>query len=128
MKLAEKVGNRLRGLREKMGITQRELARRLNMPYQSLSNYERGYREGDYETLNLFSEYYNVPIDYLLKDTDDNVSIENDSLSKKRIYNIEELINRFTILLDDKQVTPQEYEEMVTYLRSKRIMEQLKNK
>jgi transcriptional regulator with XRE-family HTH domain len=129
MKFAESVGDRIRGLREKLGISQREMARRLNMPYQSLSNYERGYREADYETLKLFSDYYNVAIDYIIKGTDINTNNSNGSTAASRgNYNIEELIHIFTIFLDDKEVTQEEYEDMITYLRSRRIMEQLKNK
>jgi transcriptional regulator with XRE-family HTH domain len=129
MKFAEKVGDRLRRLREQMGITQRELARRLDMPYQSLSNYERGYREADYETLKLFSDYYHVTIDYIIKGTDINQddNIVN-PLCKGKIFNIEELINLSTIILDNIEVSYEEYEEMIIFLRSRRIMNQLKNK
>lgn len=60
------LGDRLRKLREQKGLTQTEFAARLKIPNQNVSNYERGFRQPDYETLQRFADYFEVTTDYLL--------------------------------------------------------------
>ena len=62
---------RLKELRLARGITQQRLAIELNMNQNSISRYENGTREADYQTLILFADYFRVSIDYLLERTDD---------------------------------------------------------
>ena len=61
---------RLRELRKKYGVSQLKLAMDLNMNQNSISRYENGAREADYETLIKFADYFHVSIDYLLERTD----------------------------------------------------------
>ncbi|MBE6691187.1 MAG: helix-turn-helix transcriptional regulator [Ruminococcaceae bacterium] len=61
---------RLKELRKQRGISQLKLAMDLNMNQNSISRYETGEREADYNTLILFADYFNVSIDYLLGRTD----------------------------------------------------------
>lgn len=61
---------RLKELRKARHITQQRLAIELNMNQNSISRYENGEREADYETLILIADYFNVSIDYLLERTD----------------------------------------------------------
>ena len=61
---------RLRELREQRGISQLKLAMDLGMNQNSVSRYETGAREADYQTLIRFADYFNVSIDYLLNRTD----------------------------------------------------------
>lgn len=61
---------RLKELRNKKKITQLKLAIDLNMNQNSISRYESGERQADYETLIKFADYFNVSIDYLLNRTD----------------------------------------------------------
>lgn len=72
------LGERLRSLREKAELTQKELASRLNVPNQNISNYERGFRQPDYETLQKLADYYEVSTDYLLGRTDVSKKENND--------------------------------------------------
>lgn len=65
------LGKRLRHLREKRKLSQLELAKKLDMPNQNLSNYERGFRQPDYETLNKIADFFDVTADYLLGRSDD---------------------------------------------------------
>ncbi|WNS78228.1 helix-turn-helix transcriptional regulator [Domibacillus sp. DTU_2020_1001157_1_SI_ALB_TIR_016] len=71
-------GERLRSLREKARLTQKELASRLNVPNQNISNYERIFRQPDYETLQKLADYYDVSTDYLLGRTDTSKKENND--------------------------------------------------
>lgn len=61
---------RLKELRKSRNISQLKLAMDLNMNQNSISRYENGVREADYETLIAFADYFNVSIDYLLERTD----------------------------------------------------------
>ena len=61
---------RLKELRTKHRISQVKLAMDLNMNQNSISRYENGEREADYETLIALADYFNVSVDYLLGRTD----------------------------------------------------------
>lgn len=61
---------RLKQLRIQKGISQLKLSMDLGLSQNSISRYERGVREADYQTLILFADYFNVSIDYLLERTD----------------------------------------------------------
>lgn len=61
---------RLRGLRKGRRMSQQKLAIELGMNQNSVSRYETGEREADYQTLISIADYFNVSIDYLLERTD----------------------------------------------------------
>ncbi|MBE7014983.1 MAG: helix-turn-helix transcriptional regulator [Ruminococcaceae bacterium] len=61
---------RLKELRIKRKISQLKLAMDLGLNQNSISRYEKGIREADYQTLVLLADYFNVSIDYLLGRTD----------------------------------------------------------
>ena len=61
---------RLKELRKKRGISQLRLAMELGMNQNSISRYESGEREADYQTLIRLADYFNVSIDYILERTD----------------------------------------------------------
>jgi transcriptional regulator with XRE-family HTH domain len=58
---------RLRALREKMGISQTELAKRMGIVRPTYSNYEAGNREPDFDTIKRLADFFSVSIDYLLE-------------------------------------------------------------
>ena len=61
---------RLKYLRQQKGISQLKLALDLNMNQNSISRYETGERQADYQTLIKFADYFNVSLDYLLERSD----------------------------------------------------------
>lgn len=61
---------RLKELRKKKGVSQLRLATDLDLNQNSISRYENGEREADYQTLIKFADYFNVSIDYLLERTE----------------------------------------------------------
>lgn len=62
--------NRIYELRTQMGITMKEAAARLGMPYTTYVNYEKGTREPNFETLILLARFFGTTIDNLLGKTD----------------------------------------------------------
>ncbi len=61
---------RLKELREKRRISQVRLAIELDLNQNSVSRYENGVREADYQTLLAIADYFNVSLDYLFGRTD----------------------------------------------------------
>ncbi len=61
---------KLKDLRKQKNISQLKLAMDLDMNQNSISRYETGERQADYQTLIRFADYFDVSIDYLLGRTD----------------------------------------------------------
>lgn len=57
---------RLKELRVKNGLQQKEIAAALNISKQAYSNYELGQREPSIDMLCSLADYFNVSVDYLL--------------------------------------------------------------
>ena len=63
--------DRIHELRKEMGISMREAAKRLQMPYTTYVNYEKGLREPSSEVLIALARFFNVTIDYLVGNVND---------------------------------------------------------
>ena len=59
-------GDILRNLLSDRGITQKQLAKNLNIAASTLGNYIQDSREPDFKTLKQLADYFQVSIDYLL--------------------------------------------------------------
>lgn len=62
--------NVFKRLRTSSGYTQSEMAEKLGIAKSTISMYENGKREPDFETLELIADFFNVDTDYLLGRTD----------------------------------------------------------
>jgi len=58
--------NRFEELRKSRRLSQKQIADMLGITQQGYSNYEKGVREADYETLTKLADYFDTTIDYLL--------------------------------------------------------------
>lgn len=87
------LGHRIIELRNKNNISREQLARRLNIPYTTLRNYENGLREPGHIFLINIAEIFNVSTDYLLglSNFPNSVSKNTDSLKDKLIHNYDGL-------------------------------------
>lgn len=63
------VGRRLKKARQDAGLTQKEVATRLGITYQAISNYERGTNRVDTDTLTKLCAIYGIAISSLLTAT-----------------------------------------------------------
>lgn len=62
----EMMGERLRQLREELGLSKRDLLRKLPLNYSTYANYESGIREPSCEVLKLIAQFYNVSVDFII--------------------------------------------------------------
>ena len=58
--------NRIPELRKERGISMKQAAEQLGMPYTTYVNYEKGVRQPNSETLIDLANFYNTSIDYML--------------------------------------------------------------
>lgn len=73
---------RLAALRDKKGLSQKEIATRLGMARTTYSGYENGSREPDLKTLNKIAEFYEVNVDWLVTGTKTAMNEEDKKLLK----------------------------------------------
>ena len=80
MKLSEK----LYWLRKRSGLSQEQLAERLDVSRQAVSKWESGVSVPESEKLVVISSYFNVSVDYLLKDEIDYPDTNEPTSSQKK--------------------------------------------
>lgn len=68
----------IRNLRKQEGMTQAELGRALGISKSTISMYECGKREPDFETLELVADYFNVDMNHLMGWKDETFSAIRD--------------------------------------------------
>lgn len=80
-------GNTLKSLILEKGITQKELAKQLDIAPSTLGNYVRNFREPDYNTLVRLAKFFNVSTDYLLyNESPDHTTISRELDELEHIY------------------------------------------
>ncbi|SDJ59210.1 helix-turn-helix domain-containing protein [Paenibacillus naphthalenovorans] len=70
------IGNRIKALRMKKGLTQDQMAEKLGMNRANFSNYERGVASPPGETISKIAAILNTTTDYLLGRTEDPSPLE----------------------------------------------------
>lgn len=74
-------GDNLRTLIEERNLTQKELAKQLNIAPSTMGSYVQNTREPDFSTLKLLAKYFDVSTDYLLDyQSNQTVSHQEDEL------------------------------------------------
>ncbi|USK71729.1 helix-turn-helix domain-containing protein [Peribacillus asahii] len=122
------LGNRLKSLREKRNISQKELSKKLEISNVQLSRYESDERRPDYETLKKLSDFFNVSTDYLIagKEHTSNVSVAGQeiSLTQEELKIFEEL-KKHPILFHDLISNPEaKVKELLKLQKMKKLFEE----
>lgn len=88
------LSDRLRDLREKMGLSQRAVAQRLDVSPSIISSYETGERTPSTENLLALSYLYHCSTDYLLgkESTPQKPMVDVDGLPPRQVQLLMELI------------------------------------
>jgi len=76
---------RLRSIRKRRKLTQRELASKLNMSQSTIALYETGDRKPDPDTINKIADFFDVSTDYLLGRSDDPNPNKEEEVDIKKI-------------------------------------------
>lgn len=121
------VAERIRNRRIELQLTQKEIADRLKVTYQTISKYERGVNIPDAETLKSLSDILQCSTDYLVGKVD-SPSVQIVSYNDKELGHIEVGIDNYPY-----QLTPEEVEEMIATLKKYHfnvdaIIEDMRNK
>jgi len=78
---------RLKEIREGKLMSQKELAQKLRVASSTLSQWEAGKRQPDYETIIKLADYFNVSVDYLLGRTDSpDIIVEPTNMYAKALF------------------------------------------
>ena len=64
------VGKRLKGLREGIRLSQKELGKKIGITQSAVNRYENNQSEASYKTLLLYADHFDVSLDYILGRTD----------------------------------------------------------
>lgn len=100
---------RLKELRKKEGLTQAQLANKLNIGTSTIGMYESNIRKPSYNVLKKIASFFNVSVDYLINDLNDEPEL-GDTVNLE--YYIEHI----------KQLSPSErkqVEDVIDFLLSK---------
>lgn len=77
----ENIAVRIRTMRKSRGLTHEELAKMIGQSASSISMYENGRREPNFETLESIADVFNVPLVSLMIDPDSELSEEEKNWS-----------------------------------------------
>ncbi|MBR5309698.1 MAG: helix-turn-helix transcriptional regulator [Oscillospiraceae bacterium] len=69
-----KIGDNIKKVRTKSGMTQEELAEKINVTRQAISNWENGKTEPDIETLTKIAQIFDISIDELVDGIPQNIA------------------------------------------------------
>lgn len=85
-------GNRLKSLRTKRRLTQKQLADQVGIAVSAISSYESGTRYPSYDVLISFSRIFHVSTDYLLG-LDKRAEIDVSGLNEEEVEAITHMVN-----------------------------------
>ncbi len=83
---------KLKELRQKLGLSQKEFAEKLGIEYQNYNKYELGKNEPSIETMIKIADYYGISLDYLC-DRKTNNTIATNLLSSEQNYIIKKVMS-----------------------------------
>lgn len=99
----KKIGERIKTLRKRKHWTQDELAHHLEVAPSSVGSYERGSRQPTIENLIRMSRYFNVSLDYLLCQTDDERTL--DEYKKEDTTDIKEFLRDQAVMFNGLELS-----------------------
>lgn len=107
------LGKRLKSLREKNGLSQEQLAKKLNLTKSSISMYENNFRIPNVELLIEISKLFNVSIDYMLDIKNNGNSMESE-LQEKEI--LKHLLIKNGYMNDGEELSDEELEKLMKFV------------
>jgi transcriptional regulator with XRE-family HTH domain len=112
------LGERIRKARLVKGLTQKQLAKILNVTDATVNRYEKGIRNPDPEMLKTIADVLDVSIDYLLGKTDipnthvpENFS-EKHGVAKHNLMQYEDFVEQINAFFMDEKVAEEDKEKL----------------
>lgn len=91
----------LRQLRKEKGLSMKELGSIMGLAESTISQYETGKREPDFETTLKLGEFFNVSVDYLLRGDYDKKPANEDGLTERDKKDIAKNLERLMADLEN---------------------------
>lgn len=114
MNLLIKMGNKLKELRTQKCISSEQLAENLDVAKSIIWSYELNKKEPSNSHLIKIADFFDVSVDYLL-DREQNKLVDFQ-------YPLDDIIDKYTFLIDNRPVCKDELIESIAYIKAKRIM------
>ena len=89
---------KIKELRQKLGISQREVSEKLNIPQTTLFSYEKNVSDPNIATLIKLADFYNVTVDELLGREADTINLK--FLGETESYLIKKILKMNKLELD----------------------------
>ena len=86
------ISDKIKKIRIESGLSRKEAAEKMGIPYTTYTNYETGYRTPKIETIRSISSLLNVPINYLLGIAPFNNMEAIDNMQEVIIYSLSKCI------------------------------------
>lgn len=114
----------IKKFREKIGISQRQLALKLNITQQNLNRYELGKNEPNIETLIKIADFFNISTDELLERQSKVINLNFVSEQKQNIINYiynanNNIIDKLEAYIEGVKFAEEERQELIQKLKSK---------
>lgn len=109
------LSERLKEMREHKGLTQRGLAKELNVSPSAIALYETNRRHPDNDMLKKIADHFNTSVDYLLGRTNDPVPHKNKT---EKEIEFEEFMKNHTIMYQGVPMTDEEKESVNEFLKT----------
>jgi transcriptional regulator with XRE-family HTH domain len=106
-------------------MTQEVLAERINVTKVSVSGYETGNRLPDIRLLSKICDVLQCSADYLLGKIDQ-PDFNKSQLSDDLYLPIEEIMAKYTLTWESEDISSDELEDMLIYIKVKRLMKERK--
>lgn len=132
--------NVFKQLRLACGLTQADMAEKINISKSTVSMYENGNREPDFETLEKIADFFNVDIDYLLGRTNKTTLLPESAgkycLTSKDEHDIEKILDQTReqlmslegLMFDGDPASPEAIESILSAMQIGMEMAKKKNK
>ena len=116
---------KIRELRQKMNLSQNEMAKKLGIPHTTLFNYEASKSEPNIETLIKLADFFNITIDELVGRPIDIVNLNFLDDTRKNL--IKEIVNannssvaRLDAFWQGVKYAEEEREELIKHIKGKK--------
>lgn len=106
---------KLRELRKKCGLTMKELGAEIGVAESTISQYETGKREPDYETLLKLAEYFGTSVDVLLRGEPQDASPAKPVILDKELDGI-----NFALYGEIQELSDEDKQDILEFIRFKK--------